>query len=259
MMESLDRMFSLKGKVALVTGGYRGIGLAISEILAETGAHLAIAARSGQICRSVANKLEAQFGIEACGLTLDVQNSQQIKEVMEEIIVKFGKIDILVNCAGIDSSHKSFAEITEEDMNRVMNINFHGTFLVSKAVVHGMIKRRCGKIINISSILGKVAAASMVDYCVSKSAIIQLTRVMALDLIRHNIQVNALCPGYFLTDINRQYFESDPTAGKFIKKFIPMNRMGQVDELKSSVLYLATCPSFLTGSELYVDGGSTLV
>jgi len=252
-------MFSLKGKTALITGGYKGIGLAISEIFAEAGAKLALAARSGNFCKSTAASIETQFGVEAYGLALDVQNSHQINRAVEEIIARFGTIDILVNCAGIDSSHKPFMDITEEDMNHVMKINFFGTFLVSKAVVREMIKQKSGKIINVASILGKVAAASMVDYCVSKSAMIQLTRVMALDLVRYNIQVNTLCPGYFLTDINRKYFESDPTAEKFIRKAIPMNRIGRVDELKSSALYLATCPSFLTGTEIYVDGGTTIV
>lgn len=259
MPESIDRMFSLKGKTALITGGYKGIGLAISEIFAEAGAKLALAARSGNFCKSTAASIETQFGVEAYGLALDVQNSHQINRAVEEIIARFGTIDILVNCAGIDSSHKPFMDITEEDMNHVMKINFFGTFLVSKAVVREMIKQKSGKIINVASILGKVAAASMVDYCVSKSAMIQLTRVMALDLVRYNIQVNTLCPGYFLTDINRKYFESDPTAEKFIRKAIPMNRIGRVDELKSSALYLATCPSFLTGTEIYVDGGTTIV
>jgi NAD(P)-dependent dehydrogenase (short-subunit alcohol dehydrogenase family) len=259
MPELIDRMFSLKEKTALITGGYKGIGLAISEVFAEAGAKLALAARSGDICKAVATSIEAQFGVEAFGLALDVQNSQQISKALEEIIARFGKIDILVNCAGIDSSRKPFMEITEEDMNTVMRINFHGTFLVSKAVAREMIKLKSGKIINVASILGKIAVTTMADYCASKAAMIQLTRVMALDLMRYNIQVNALCPGYFLTDINRKYFESDPTAEKFIKKIIPLNRIGHVDELKSSALYLATGPSFLTGTEIYVDGGSTIV
>ncbi len=259
MPESLDGMFSLKGKTALITGGYKGIGLAVSEVLAEAGARVALAARSGDICKSTAASIEAKFGVEACGLALDVQNTHQIDRALGEIISRFGKIDILVNCAGIDSSHKPFSEITEEEMNNVMKINFYGTFLVSKAVVREMMKQKSGKIINVASVLGKVAAALMVDYCVSKAAMIQLTRVMALDLMHHNIQVNALCPGYFLTDINRKYFESDPTAKKFIRKVIPMNRIGQVDELKSSVLYLATAPPFLTGTEICVDGGTTIV
>lgn len=259
MPELFDRMFSLKGKTALITGGYKGIGLAISEVFAEAGANLVLAARSGHLCKSTAVNIETQFGVEAYGIALDVQNPHQIDRALEETIVRFGKIDILVNCAGIDSSHKPFTEITEEDMNHVMKTNFHGTFLVSKAVAKEMIKQESGKIINVASVLGKVVVASMGDYCISKSAMIQLSRVMALDLIRYNIQVNTLCPGYFLTDINRNYFESDPTAKKFIKNVIPINRIGRVDELKSSALYLATCPSFLTGTEIHVDGGTTIV
>ncbi|MGC9975450.1 MAG: SDR family NAD(P)-dependent oxidoreductase [Syntrophales bacterium] len=259
MSELFDRMFSLKGKTALITGGYRGIGLAISEVFAEAGAKLVLAARSGDICKSVATNIEAQFGVEAFGLALDVQNSLQISNALEEIAARFGKIDILVNCAGVDSSHKPFMEMTEEDMNNVMKINFHGTFLVSKAVSREMIKQKSGKIINVASVLGKVALADMADYCVSKAAMIQLTRAMAVDLMRYNIQVNALCPGYFLTDINRKYFESDPAAEKFIRKVIPLNRIGHVDELKSAALHLAACPAYMTGAEIYIDGGYTIV
>jgi len=138
-----------------------------------------------------------------------------------------------------------------------MNVDFRGLFVLSRAVAKHMAERKSGKIINISSILGILAARNMAGYCSSKGAVIQLTRVMALELMRDNVQVNVLCPGYFLTEFNREFFNSD--AGKaMIKRMIPLNRVGQLEELATTALYLATCPSFLTGAEIVVDGGHTI-
>jgi len=139
----------------------------------------------------------------------------------------------------------------------VMNIDFRGVFVLSRAVASYMAQRKSGKIINVSSILGKIAARNMAAYCASKAAVIQLTKVMALEWIRDNIQVNVLCPGYFLTDFNRGFFSSDP-GKSMVTRMIPINRVGNLDELRSAVLFLATCPSFMTGAELYIDGGHTI-
>jgi NAD(P)-dependent dehydrogenase (short-subunit alcohol dehydrogenase family) len=189
---------------------------------------------------------------------MDVRDSKSVDRVVQEIADEFGKIDVLVNCAGIPGSEKPVIRMTDEDLDEVMNVDFRGTFLVSRAVAQIMVKQKSGKIINVSSILGKIAARNMTGYCASKAAVIQLTRVMALELMRDNIQVNAMCPGYILTDFNRDFFESETGKG-LIKKMIPMNRVGQVDELKSLALYLATCPAYMTGSEIYIDGGHTIV
>jgi len=149
-------------------------------------------------------------------------------------------------------------ETTDEDIDHVIGINFRGTFLTSREVAREMVKRKSGRIINIASIMARICARNLAGYCASKAAVVQLTRVMALELMRDNIQVNALCPGYFLTDFNRDFFQSE-MGHKLIKKMIPMNRVGDVEELKSTTLYLAACPPFLTGAELYIDGGHTLV
>jgi NAD(P)-dependent dehydrogenase (short-subunit alcohol dehydrogenase family) len=189
---------------------------------------------------------------------MDVHDSLSVNTFIQEVVNEFGGIDILVNSAGISGNEKPVLKMTDEELDDVMNVDFRGTFLTSRAAARIMIKRKSGKIINISSILGKIAARNMAGYCASKAAVIQLTRVMALELVRDNIQVNALCPGYFLTDFNRDFFESE--AGiSFIKKMIPLNRVGQLEELRSTALYLATCPPFLTGSEIYVDGGHTIL
>jgi NAD(P)-dependent dehydrogenase (short-subunit alcohol dehydrogenase family) len=189
---------------------------------------------------------------------MDVHRADEVNRVVQEVIDELGKIDILVNSAGISGSQKPVLKMTDEDMDDIMTVDFRGIFLASRAVGQHMAKNKSGKIINISSILGKLAARNMSGYCASKAAVIQLTKVMALELMRDNVQVNALCPGYFLTEFNRGFFDSD--AGKnLIQKMIPINRVGHLEELRSTALYLATCPAFLTGAEIYMDGGHTIV
>ena len=256
-MELLERLFSLKGKTALITGGYKGIGRLFADTYAEAGANVAVVARNLEGCEKAAKEISDVFGVEAIGKSMDVHDPETVDRVVKELVRELGAIDILVNCAGVTGSEKPVLKMTTEDMDDVMNVDFRGLFLTSKAVAAHMAERKSGKIINISSILGKIAARNMAGYCSSKGAVLQLTRVMALELTRDNIQVNALCPGYFLTEFNRNFFESDTGKG-LIKKMIPMNRVGRLEELRSTALYLATCPEFLTGTELYVDGGHTV-
>src|SRR5208337_3963273 len=253
-----EKLFSLEGKTALITGGYRGIGLAVAETYGEAGANVALVARNLEGCRAAADRIQDKFGVKAIGKSIDVRDSKSVDRVVQEIADEFGRIDILVNSAGIPGSEKPVIRMTDEDLDEVMNVDFRGTFLVSRAVAQIMARQKSGKIINVASILGKISARNMTGYCASKAAVLQLTRVMALELMRDNVQVNAVCPGYFLTDFNKGFFESE-TGKSLIKKMIPMNRVGQVDELKSLVLYLATSPGFMTGSEIYIDGGHTIV
>jgi NAD(P)-dependent dehydrogenase (short-subunit alcohol dehydrogenase family) len=248
----------MEGKVALITGGYSGIGLTVAETYAEAGADLAIVARNLLRCRAEAERLQKTYAIRTTARSMDVRDSKSVDRVVQDIADEFGKIDILVNCAGIPGSEKPVIRMTDEDLDEVMKVDFRGTFLVSRAVAQIMVGQKSGKIINISSVLGKISARNMTGYCASKAAVLQLTRVMALELIRDNIQVNAMCPGYFLTDFNKGFFESE-TGKALIKKMIPMNRLGQVEELKSLALYLATSPPFMTGSEIYIDGGHSIV
>jgi len=219
---------------------------------------VAVVARNLLGCQEAAREIAGKYGVKAVGKSLDVNDSKMVDRVVQEIVSELGRIDILVNSAGIPGSEKPVLKMTDEDMDAVMNVDFRGTFLVSRAVAQVMIKQKSGKIVNVSSILGKIAARNMAGYCASKAAVIQLTRVMALELLRDNIQVNALCPGYILTEFNRDFFESEAGKG-LIKKMIPLNRVGTLDELKSTALYLATCPAFLTGAELYIDGGHTII
>lgn len=253
-----EKLFSLKGKTALISGGYKGIGRLFADTYAEAGADVAIVARNREACEKAAREISAKYGVKAIGKSMDVHKTDVVNRVVQEIESEFKKIDILVNSAGVPGSEKPVLKMSDEDMDDVMNVDFRGLFVLSRSVAKGMAERKSGKIINISSVLGKIAARNMAGYCASKAAVIQLTRVMALELTRDNVQVNALCPGYFLTEFNREFFNSD--AGKtLIKKMIPLNRVGDLEELRSTALYLATCPAFLTGADIYVDGGHTIV
>lgn len=253
-----ERLFSLKGKTALITGGYSGIGLEIAQTYAEAGADVALVARNLSKCQTAAKKIADEYGVKAIGKSMDVHDSKAVNAVVQEVVDEFGKIDILVNSAGVSGSEKPVLEMTDEDLDDVMNVDFRGTFLVSRAAAKEMIKHQTGKIINIASLAGKIATPRMSGYCAGKAAVIHLTRVMALELMQYDIQVNVLCPGYFLTEFNRDFFESE-VGKRVIKRNIPINRVGNLEELQSTALYLATCPAFMTGAELYIDGGHGIV
>lgn len=254
----LSQLFSIEGKNSVITGGYRGIGLAIAEAFAEAGANVVLLARNGARCKAEAEKLAKAHGVNGIGKALDVSDSKAVTKVIEEIVNELGRIDILVNCAGVPGSEKPVLKMTDEDLDEVMNIDFRGTFLVSREAARFMAKQKSGKIINISSAMAKVAARNMAGYCASKAAVVQLTRVMALELMKDNIQVNAVCPGYFLTDFNKEFFQSE-LGQKVIKKMVPLGRVADLEEIKSTALYLATCPAFMTGADLFIDGGHCLV
>jgi NAD(P)-dependent dehydrogenase (short-subunit alcohol dehydrogenase family) len=258
MSEALLRgLFSLNGRTAFITGGYKGIGRLFANTYAEAGADVVLVARSLEGCQRAANEISEKFGVKALSKAMDVQKTEEVNRVVQEVIDEIGKIDILVNSAGISGAQKPVLKMSDDDIDHIMAVDFRGVFVTSRAVARHMATRRYGKIINISSILGKIAARNMSSYCASKAAVTQLTKVMALELIRDNIQVNVLCPGYFLTEFNRAFFNSD--AGKnLVKKMIPIDRIGNLEELRSTALYLATCPAFLTGAEIYVDGGHTI-
>ncbi len=242
----------------MITGGNRGIGRAIADAYAAAGADLVVTARDLHGCRAAATELSGRYGVKAVGKEMNVKNVQRIDAVLDEIVDEFGKIDILVNSAGIAGCEKPVLSMTDEDMTEVMGVDFFGTFFVSRSVGQLMVRRKSGKIINICSILGKVAARNMAGYCASKAAILQLTRVMALELMHDNIQVNAISPGYFVTDLSRGFLDME-AGKKFMANKIPMKRAGNPEEIKSTAIYLATCPPFLTGADISIDGGHSIV
>ena len=253
-----EEVFDLKGKVALITGGYRGIGEVFARTLAKTGVNVAIAARNRSGCVQLADELENSYGIKAIGEAVDVVKKESVKELVSKVADEFNHIDILVNSAGVSGVQKPTVELEEDELDYVFSVDFKGTLFCSQEAAKLMMKQNGGKIINVASIAGKLAIPYMAGYCVSKASVIQLTRVMALELARYNIQVNALCPGYFLSDMNKEFFESKK-GKQYINERIPLKRLGDLKELESTVIYLASAPAYLTGTEIVIDGAQSII
>jgi len=247
----------LKGTVALVTGASRGLGRAMALALAEAGADLALAARSQADLDRTAEDAR-RHGVRAEIFRADMREPRAIEAMVAAAETAFGRIDVLVNNAGISGAEKRFVDLTAEDWDEVLAVDLRAPALCASAVARGMIERKRGCIVNIASIGGLGAVARLGPYCASKAGLIQLTRVMALELARHNVQVNALCPGYFATPMNETFFAS-PAGQEVIKRSIPLRRLGDPVELGPTIVYLASDASrFMTGSVLVIDGGQLL-
>jgi NAD(P)-dependent dehydrogenase (short-subunit alcohol dehydrogenase family) len=248
-------MFDLSGKVAIVTGSARGIGKGIAECFAEAGANIVVCdiLPYEETCLKV-----EKLGTKALGMKSDVSNPDDVRDLVARTVKEFRRLDIIANVAGIPGAEKPVTGLTEEDWDKVMNLNLRGVFLCSREAAKQMLTQREGKIINIASMAGLIAIKNIGPYCVSKAGVIQLTKVMALELARYNIQVNAIAPGYTETPMTQEFFSTE--AGKeVIRRNIPMRRLANVDELKGAALYLASpASSFTTGSCLVVDGGHTI-
>ena len=248
----------LKGTVALVTGASRGLGRAFALALAEAGADLVLAARSVDDLQLTA-EAAAKHGVRAEAFRADMREARDIEALVEGAIRAFGRIDVLVNNAGISGAEKPVLDLERREWEDALAVNLLGPALLARAVARGMVERRQGRIINVASIAGLAPVSRLGPYCVSKAALIQLTRVMALELARHNVQVNVLCPGYFRTPMNETFFAT-PKGQAVVQHAIPMQRLGDPKELAPMVVFLASeASSFMTGSVVVVDGGQTLV
>lgn len=254
---SLD-VFKLNGKVALVTGGNRGLGCAMSSALAEAGADVVLTSRDREKAQSRATAIAQSTGRRTLGLEVDVTDQDQVENMVQTVIEQFGRIDILINNAGINI-RKPIDEFDEESWDLVQNTNMKAPFLCTRAVAKHMKNQHYGRIINVSSMLGIIALPERGAYCSSKGGLIQFTKVVALELAPFNITVNALCPGPFATEINTQVF-NDPEASRFFLSRIALNRWGQPEELGGAAVFLASeASSFMTGSSLVIDGGYTAI
>lgn len=244
--------FSLAGKIALVTGASSGIGHSVAQGLANAGATVVAAARRKDRLESLVTDIESKGG-KAIAIGMDVTDRDSIEAAFDTAENKLGVIDVIANNAGVADA-KNFLKVDQDSLSFVMNTNFNGVWNVAQIGAQRMVKgKTAGSIINISSVLGLAAKPGQTAYCASKGAVLQLTRSMSLDLMRHNIRVNAIAPGWFKTEINEDYFNS-PEGLDYIKR-MPARRMGDVTELIGPIVMLASdAGSFVNGAVLPVDG-----
>ena len=244
----------LSGKVALVTGGSRGIGFAIAKILSENGATVVITSKNSEKIKQAEAKISNSFGI-----TCDIKKKNEVQNVLEQTIKKFGKLDILVNNAGIFPKIKLLHEIEEEEWNEVLDVNLTGQFRFTKeAIPH--LQKTSGCIINISSDAGlKAYQGFNVDaYSASKAALIVLTKCWALEYAKNKIRVNCICPGVVDTDMTKPFLKNQKDI-EFMNNEHPLGRIGQPEEIGKSVLYFASDDAlWITGAILAVDGGESI-
>jgi NAD(P)-dependent dehydrogenase (short-subunit alcohol dehydrogenase family) len=249
--------FDLTGKTAIITGGSKGLGEQMAHALAEAGADLALISRTQADLDRVAAEIRATTGRRVIGVAADVTKEADIAAMVQQVIAEFGKIDILINNAGIGGT-TPVLDLKEEEWDRYMNLNLKGPVLCSKHVGAEMIKRKQGNIINVSSLFAKIVARYMAAYAATKTALVSFTRTLALEWARYNIRVNALCPGYFDTPMNHDFWQTK--GGQGIIEKIPLQRVGDTLEIRPAILFLASdANSFMTGSTLFVDGGHSLV
>ncbi|MCC7114160.1 MAG: glucose 1-dehydrogenase [Burkholderiales bacterium] len=246
----------LDGKRALVTGAFGGLGRAFAGMLARAGASVALAGRRIAEGRACAAELAAG-GANAIAVAMDVTDRASTERAVDEASAALGGIDILVNNAGVALT-RPFLDLTERDWSSVLEVNLDGAFRVAQAVARRMADAgRGGSIVNIASVLHERVAAQVAPYTVSKAALVQLTRAMALELARHRIRVNALAPGYVLTDLNREFFATE--GGQAIVRRIPMRRLATAADLEGPLLLLASDASaYMTGAVIAVDGGHAI-
>lgn len=250
-------IFDLKGETAIVTGGNQGIGLAISKGLAEAGATVMIVNRRAAQGQQAAENLRSQ-GLNVISHEANVADLASLKKMVSAVIEKLGRIDILVNNAGV-IVRKPSEDITEKEWDYLFDINLKGLFFCCQIVGKEMIKRKKGKIINITSDASKLAVRGLSAYAASKAAIAHLTRNLALEWAQYGIHVNALGPGPTRTDMNRAYFDENPECLENLIASMPFGRTGNPVDYVGAVVFLASKASgFVTGQNLLVDGGSTI-
>ncbi|HEX4325621.1 MAG TPA: SDR family oxidoreductase [Burkholderiales bacterium] len=243
----------LTGKVALVTGASSGLGARFAKVLAQAGATVALAARRTERLKELRAEIDAEGG-EAHVYALDVTDVQSVRACVAQVEADLKKIDILVNNSGV-SAQAYALQVTEEDYDYVMNTNLKGSFFVAQQVAKVMTDRKtAGRIINIASAGGMRALSQLSVYCISKAALIAMTRSMALEWGRYGINVNAICPGYIETEINSAYFGSE--GGQKLLNMLPRRRLGQPEDLDGLLLLLASDASgFINGAAIAADDG----
>ena len=248
-----ERLFNIEGKTALVTGSTGGLGSLFAKGLAENGSRVILNSRSQE---KVDAQVEAfkNLGYEAHGYAFDITKSAEVNRAIEQINEEVGVIDILVNNAGINL-RAPLEDFDDDDWDKVIGINLTGAYKVSKAVAKGMIQKKAGKIINIGSMQSELGRPTIAPYAASKGGLKMLTKGMATDWAKHNIQINGIGPGYFKTEMTKALHEN-PEFDAWLCGRTPSNRWGNADELLGSLLFLSSpASSYVNGQMIYVDGG----
>ena len=255
-MNELLQPFSLEGKVALVTGASSGFGQHFATVLAQAGAKVVLAARRTELIQAEADKIIAGGG-EAMAVTMDVTSSASIAAALDEIESAFGVVTIVINNAGI-TIPKLLLDLSDDDWTNVIDTNLTGVAYVARESARRMIAAGVGgSIVNIASILAERVQKALTNYAASKAAVVQFTKAAALEFAQYNIRVNAICPGYFNTDLNSEWFKT--SEGQALITRIPQRRTGLLAELNGPLLLLASdAGSLMTGSAVTVDGGHVL-
>ena len=252
-MSPLPEAFRLDGRVAIVTGASRGLGRSIALALAEAGADVAVAARSEKELAETASAIEGR-GRRAVAVPTDVTVYAQVEILMERTVAALGRLDIVVNNSGI-ATVMPLAEMPPEDFRRSLEVNLVGVFNGCRAAAARLIAQKSGKIVNLASMLGAAGLAGYTAYSASKGGVIALTRALAVEWARHNIQVNAMAPGWFVTDMNSQAFD-DPRIRERLLRDVPARRTGKLEEVGPLAVYLASSASdYMTGQTVFLDGG----
>lgn len=247
----------LAGKIALVTGGGGGIGRATSLAFAQEGAKVAVVDIDGNSARETVEAVLAVGG-EAISLEVDVTRSEQVAGMVEQVVAKFGRLDIAFNNAGIDIEHLPLAKATEETFDRLMAVNVKGVWLCMKFEIDQMLKQGSGAIVNTSSIGGLIGAPRQPIYGTTKHAVLGMTKAAAVEYGRKGIRVNAVCPAVIRTEMTERAVARDPRRKAYIDQAHPIGRMGEAGEIARAVVFLSSDDStFIIGHALAVDGGFT--
>ena len=251
----MKNLFDLTGKVAIVIGGSRGLGRGMAKGLADAGATVVIASRGKESLLQTAAELAAETGSIVEGIALDITSVSAINSFVEEVANRFGRIDILINSAGINI-RKPALEYIEEEWNSVTDTQFKYVFFMNQAVGKFMVENGIkGRIINVGSISSMVGLKNMIAYCSSKGAITQMTKALANEWAQYGITVNAICPGYCMTEMTKPLLSDEAVMAKYKEK-IPMGRLGTPEDMATTAVYLAAdASSYVTGQMIYVDGG----
>ena len=250
------KQFDLSGKTAIITGGSKGLGLAMAEGLASVGANIVLVNRNAEEGKTAASFLSEAYPVKTLSHAADITQEDQVNGMVHAVMDTFGRIDILINSAGINI-RGPIDELRLDQFNDVMQVNVTGTWLCCKAVTPYMKNQKRGSIINLASTLGLVGLANRTPYTASKGAVVQMTRALGLELAPHNVNVNAICPGPFLTEMNIPVADTEEVKN-FIVGATALARWGELREIQGAAIFLASdAASYMVGSMLTVDGGWT--